>query len=166
MESWPHSRAVLVGADLAAAAIPLLWWAAELAHLQRPRSAKFAYISSVLGLYGCLLVALNLKATGWITTLVVASAAFHATEYIALVSYYAGRRKNAGQPALFQRLARSWTAVIIVYLVALALVGFYAQGAFPEWWWGINLWAAFLHYAYDGMIWKLRQPTTAERLAV
>jgi hypothetical protein len=29
---------------------------------------------------------------------------------------------------------------------------------------GANIWAAFLHYAYDGMIWKLRRPETAKAL--
>ena len=31
-------------------------------------------------------------------------------------------------------------------------------------WQGLNLWAAFVHYAYDGMIWKLRRPETAAAL--
>jgi hypothetical protein len=35
-----------------------------------------------------------------------------------------------------------------------------------EVWLGLNLWAAFLHYAYDGMIWKLRRSDTARTLGV
>ena len=37
-------------------------------------------------------------------------------------------------------------------------------GPIPAWWIGLNLWAALLHYAYDGMIWKLRRPATAQAL--
>ena len=33
-------------------------------------------------------------------------------------------------------------------------------------WQGMNLWAAFVHYAFDGMIWKLRRPETAAALGV
>jgi hypothetical protein len=33
-------------------------------------------------------------------------------------------------------------------------------------WQGLNLWAAFVHYAFDGMIWKLRRPETAAALGV
>ena len=33
-------------------------------------------------------------------------------------------------------------------------------------WQGPNLWAALVHYAYDGMIWKLRRPETARALGV
>jgi hypothetical protein len=28
----------------------------------------------------------------------------------------------------------------------------------------LNLWAAMVHYAFDGMIWKLRRPETARVL--
>jgi hypothetical protein len=31
-------------------------------------------------------------------------------------------------------------------------------------WQGVNLWAAYTHYAFDGIIWKLRKPTTAKAL--
>jgi hypothetical protein len=31
-------------------------------------------------------------------------------------------------------------------------------------WQGLNLWAAFTHYAFDGVIWKLRRPETARVL--
>ncbi len=33
-----------------------------------------------------------------------------------------------------------------------------------EVWLGLNLWAALVHYAFDGMIWKLRRPETARAL--
>jgi hypothetical protein len=33
-------------------------------------------------------------------------------------------------------------------------------------WQGLNLWASFVHYAFDGMIWKLRRPATAAALGV
>jgi hypothetical protein len=33
-------------------------------------------------------------------------------------------------------------------------------------WLGANLWMGLVHYAYDGMIWKLRRPDTAKALGV
>ena len=33
-------------------------------------------------------------------------------------------------------------------------------------WQGLNLWMSFVHYTYDGMIWKLRRPATAAALGV
>ena len=95
----------------------------------------------------------------------VASAAFHAIEYLALVSYYAARRRSDGAAGAFQRLARQWPLVLGLLLVSLAALGLAADRRWPEAWLAINLWVAFLHYAYDGMIWKLRQPATAARLA-
>jgi hypothetical protein len=54
-------------------------------------------------------------------------------------------------------------------LVVLGLVGVWADsggGALMRTWLALNVWAAFLHYTYDGLIWKLRKPATAQALGV
>jgi hypothetical protein len=74
-------------------------------------------------------------------------------------------------------MARSWSLVLAVYVVCLGVFAEFAerttQGIWSEQmitlselWVGANLWAAFLHYAYDGTIWKLRRPETAKALGV
>jgi hypothetical protein len=74
-----------------------------------------------------------------------------------------------GSDGLFRRVAKQWLAVFAVYLVVLGLVGVWA-GEGGGWvmrvWLAVNLWAAFLHYTYDGFIWKLRKPETAKALGV
>ena len=57
-----------------------------------------------------------------------------------------------------------WLLVLVGYVVLFGLSAAVLQRLGAEVWLGLNLWAAFLHYAYDGMIWKLRRPDTARAL--
>ena len=54
--------------------------------------------------------------------------------------------------------------MIFWFVVACGIVSSTAHHLFVEIWYGVNLWASFLHFAYDGLIWKLRRPATAEVL--
>jgi hypothetical protein len=97
-------------------------------------------------------------------SLTVAASAFHAVEYLGLVSFYAGQRKHVGSESTFRKLAQQWGGLLVGYMLAVGLLGYGLSKEWAPWWIGLNLWAAFLHYAYDGMIWKLRLPATAKSL--
>jgi hypothetical protein len=129
-------------------------------------SGRPLYVASVVALYVATLVAVNLRLPGLITGLVAGSAGFHAIEYLAIVTFYAQRRKTHGSQGLFQTMARNWSTLLGLYIIALGAMAFATDGAFRDFWLGINLWAAFLHYAYDGMIWKLREAGTSKTLGV
>ena len=103
-------------------------------------------------------------ADGEVVALAAASATFHAVEYLALVTFYAWRRQDVGSDGMFRQMAQRWVGALAVYVVVLGLLAVAAEAHLREWWVGMNLWAAFLHYAYDGMIWKLRRPETARAL--
>ncbi|HEY1376647.1 MAG TPA: hypothetical protein VGF55_07625 [Gemmataceae bacterium] len=150
---------VLDGAALALAAALVLP-----AVFDRPRArpGKTLYLLSVVGLYAALLAALMARAGALVLALTAAGALFHAVEYIALVTHYARRRRAAGGGGAFRVLARHWLTVLAGFVLAVGLLA--ATAADSPWWFGLNLWAGFLHYAYDGLIWKLRQPATARAL--
>jgi hypothetical protein len=63
-------------------------------------------------------------------------------------------------------MAASWALVLGAFMFASGTLDYLARASFFELAAGLNLGAAFLHYAYDGMIWKLRRPTTARSLGV
>ncbi len=64
-------------------------------------------------------------------------------------------------------MARNWTRLLAIYLIAFGVVSASVElGGIPDWWIGLNVAVAFLHYTYDGMIWKLRRPATAQALGV
>ena len=162
--------------DLAYAALPFVDYAFmlpacalfcwEAYRFQAARLGKLTYLTSVTSLYVILLFAIQRTNGMLIAGLTVASAAFHAIEYLAIVSYYARRRQEVGSKSVFQQMARRWLQTLGIYILALGIIAVTATKNFVHLWMGLNLWAAFLHYAYDGLIWKLRQSATARSLAV
>ena len=86
------------------------------------------------------------------------------------------RTTQSGQPAArtqakkvtsLDDTARSFIASSPFVLLGTA-GAFFARpdSRFAVAWQGLNLWAAMVHYAFDGMIWKLRRPETAAALGV
>jgi hypothetical protein len=66
-------------------------------------------------------------------------------------------------------MAAYWLPLLGIYMVLLGSVGVMMErpsSAAVPLWMAANLWAALVHYAYDGMIWKLRRPATAQALGV
>lgn len=127
---------------------------------------KQLYGLSVCGLYTSLLLALLADQKLLIASLATAVAAFHAIEYLAVVTHYARRRTHVGSQGLFRRVARHWTAALVLLLVGFGFIATCAEPSFAEWWLGLNIWAALVHYAFDGLIWKLRRTETSQALGL
>lgn len=165
LETSDSSRALLRAADLLALAVPTTLAVAALCGVTRARAGKTVYTLSVCALYGGLLLSLSNRASAWVVPLATASGLFHATEYLAVVTHYAWRRRVVGGGGAFRRLAGVWVPFLAIYAAVLGSMGVWLEGgpAF-EFWLGLNLWAALVHYAFDGMIWKLRRPETARAL--
>lgn len=169
IEASPDGRGWLATLDLAMLAIPAAVLAANVWGATVARTGKLVYLASLTALYGMLLIALRENWRAGVIALTAAGSAFHATEYFAVVTHYAKRRTASGSAGAFRTVARQWVAVIAVTALVLGAVGVWMthpSSGFGELWMAINLWAAFLHYAYDGMIWKLRRPATAAALGV
>jgi hypothetical protein len=156
-------------ADLAVLAIPAVLILANLFGMTRDRGGKLAYLGSVCLLYSGLILAVWSGRSGLVLALAAAGSLFHAIEYLAVVTHYAHRRRTVGTDGLFRTLAEYWLLFLACYVLVIGSVG--AMMAHPESglvvaWQGLNLWASFVHYVYDGMIWKLRRPATAAALGV
>jgi hypothetical protein len=98
-----------------------------------------------------------------------AGSMFHAVEYLAIVTHYARRRETVGSEGPFRTLARYWLVFLGLYILVLGTLGIWMSqpnSGLVVFWQGLNLWMAFVHYAFDGMIWKLRRPETAKALGV
>ncbi len=112
----------------------------------------FPYLASVVLLYGGLLTAVHLGRRDWVLPLATASALYHACEYLAVCGWSVQRaRPDAGWLA---RIAPDGTSMLLGFIAVCGMVGWWLNSRYTEFWVGANLAAAFIHYAYDGLIWR------------
>ena len=153
--------------DWAILTIPLAIFATNLRGVHRQRLPKLIYLTSVLSLYVGYLLASHFQLPRFILCIATAAALFHAVEYLAIVSHYANRRQHVGSDGLMRKIARQWMLVLTIFVLCFGTLGVWASTpsrGYETIWQGLNLWAAFTHYALDGVIWKLRRPETAMAL--
>jgi hypothetical protein len=117
-----------------------------------------AYLLSVCSLYLALLWAVHERRVELVLPLATASALFHAIEYLALVAWSVRRRHAAtgDRMGLLGYLAPRWGLTLAVFVMIVGAGGWMMDQEFVEEWLFLNVVVAFLHYAYDGMIWHRR----------
>ncbi len=92
----------------------------------------------------------------------------HAIEYIAFVNIFVGAkyRKKPESKAFFSRVSkRQWlySGVFAAVIIVLSIIGMKLdQNAFLIYIVG----SSFLHFVYDGLIWKVRQPEVGKPLDI
>ena len=97
-----------------------------------------------------------------ILTLAVALsiALFHATEYLAIVSWAVLRKPAQSRRGAFAYLAPRWVMSLVIFMGVLAISAWAISGHFTREWIVLTIAVSFLHYAYDGMIWKAPSAST------
>lgn len=125
------------------------------------------YQLSLYGLYLSLLGAAHYQKPALLLTLTTASALFHAIEYLAIVSWSVSRRgkDRTGNRELLTKAARNWGIVLGMFIVILGTGGWLMNKHLLELWLTVNLMVAFLHYSYDGIIWKRPRTTSTTAYA-
>lgn len=126
---------------------------------KRPRSLpRSLYLISVLSLYLWLLAAVQANRPALVLLLTTASALFHATEYLAIVTWSVHSRHAtlAGRLGTLGHLATRWAVALGTFVVILGSAGWLLNEHLMKPWLLANVIVAFLHYAYDGMIWHHR----------
>jgi hypothetical protein len=154
----PDAPEFLRTADWAAAAAPAWLVLRALLGAGTGGAGGRAYLVSVIALYLSLLWAVHAHRPRLVLALATASALFHAVEYLALVSWSVNRRHaEAGdRMGLLGYLAPRWGVTLAVFLLVLGAGGWMMDQELVETWLFVNVVVAFLHYAYDGMIWRRR----------
>jgi len=149
--------------DSAFAVIPLAMILREFWQLKAETVGRCLYFTSVMSLYLAMLGAVVAKNPMMLLVLTTASALFHSIEYLAIVSWAVDRTKKSGQSttSLFKRLMPRWGLILTVFVVILGLGAWLMESHLLEFWLTANLIMAFLHYAYDGLIWKSRRAAPA-----
>jgi hypothetical protein len=147
--------------------IPMALLLTNLTHWHFHRTPKIIYLLSVLLLYSGYLLSFRWMNPAWILCFATAASLFHAVEYLAIVSHYAMRRGTSGSPGWMRWMSPRWPLILVSFMLLLGSFGLWMNQWSMELnlaWQGLNLWAAFTHYAWDGLIWKLRRAETAQAL--
>jgi hypothetical protein len=143
-------RLLGIPAAIWTAGVTIAWLVQEIRNFKRANIPKLVYAAATFMVLGCFFYSLVL---GYI-----AFAASHTLEYIAFVNLY-GRRKP-GIP-LWIRSPLLLNPIVILFVVA-----FYAslrRGAN-----GMHIfflfsyYESYLHFVYDGVLWKLRDPAVRD----
>lgn len=114
------------------------------------------YRASVCALYLGMLWAVHERQPGLVLAFATASALFHATEYLAVVGWTLHRKRGKATAALglLGWIIPRWVLMMAVFLMVLGVGGYWLDQRWLEAWLTINVVVAFLHYAYDGLIWR------------
>lgn len=152
----PEVEAWLQLGDGGVLAVPVWLVATRLIRRRGGSVGELLYLVSVLSLYVSLLWAVHLREPRVVLMLATASALFHATEYLAVVGWAVRRRavERGGAMGLLGWLAPRWGLALGLYLMVLGSVGWVMDRELLEVSLLINVVVAFLHYAYDGLIWR------------
>jgi hypothetical protein len=126
--------------------------------IRGPSPGRSSYLLSMLCLYTSLLAAVHFYQPGLVLALATASAMFHAIEYLALVTWSAHQRYAARgeQLGLLARIVPQWTVALTLFMAILGSSGWLLDQHLLKPWLLVNVIVAFLHYAYDGLIWRQR----------
>jgi hypothetical protein len=142
--------------DVAASVVPagLTIWV-----LVRARAAslgRMIYALSMITLYSSLLFAIHVHRFDLVLPLATASALFHAIEYLALVTWSVQQRHAAKgeRIGLLAYFIPRWGIALAIFMLILGIGGWFLNHWFLDAWLFLNVIVAFLHYAYDGLIWR------------
>jgi len=152
-EPWEATLQTLDGCALI---IPVSLLGGAMLTRHKASWGQLAYLASVMILASSLLAAVHLRKPAWVVSLATASALFHATEYLAIVGWSVKRRAAARGERLgaLAWLAPRWGFTVILFMGMLGSAGWLMDQNLLEIWLFLNVVAAFLHYAYDGIIWR------------
>ena len=150
-------------------ACPLLLLVREFWDWRPSVRGRLIYLVSALAVYGGALALIHVyegtpetDAAGrqfWgnlTLSFVLAIAMFHATEYLAIVTWAVRRKRNLNGP--LAQVVPTWGKALLIYMAALGVGGLIVDAGFAGLWVFMNLVVSFLHYGYDGMIWKQPRP--------
>jgi hypothetical protein len=153
--AWDNAFAIL---DWIAVAVPVWLLAREFARPGASWQGRRLYLLSVLALYVSLLWAVHEHLLGLVLTLATTSALFHAIEYLAIVTWSVRQRhaSMADRLGLLSYFAPRWGIVLAVFGIILGAGGWLLDQEYLDEWLFINVIVAFLHYSYDGLIWRRR----------
>jgi hypothetical protein len=141
------------------AVIPIGLIAAAIMNPARTRQSRagLVYLVSVMALFLAMLYAAHYERRQLVIQLALASAIFHSVEYMAIVTWSSTTETQRQRQDIAGAMARKWILFLAFFILFLGFTNYVVAAGYQQLWILVNLIVAFLHYAYDGMIWKSRR---------
>jgi hypothetical protein len=153
--------------DFTLLALPLVLLIRELARFRAASVGSLVYLASVASAYAVMLLAVHFHHASVLLAVALAISLFHATEYLAIVSWAVQKKHAKSTQGFFahlcaathrRRLVSRWVLALLTFIVVMALGAWAIQTQFHNQWAVLTIAVSYLHYTYDGMIWKVRRP--------
>lgn len=143
-------------ADWSFTLIPIAFLARDVVCYRSVATGRIIYLQSVSMLYLCLLWSVHMRRPALVLSLTTASALFHALEYLAIVSWKMRSRQASQQVDMgwLGGIASKWFLALQGFLVVLGASAWMLDHHWKKQWLFMNVIVAFLHYTYDGLIWR------------
>jgi hypothetical protein len=71
------------------------------------------------------------------------------------------KRRGQSGAGVFRELAKDWGLAMVLYVAVIGGGAWFMQERYLGLWLGVSTFVSYLHYVYDGMIWKRRTPVSA-----
>lgn len=139
-------------------ALPGIVVLCDLARFDHRSFGRLTYLLSVTLLFSGMLWAVHANQPAIVLALTTASAWFHASEYLAVIGWRLKKQDHDGsidsRDQALKWIASRWAVSLLIFVVILGSFGWMLESHFLDFWLLINVIAAFLHYGYDGVLWK------------
>ena len=163
--SWiPMVMEPLAYLDWVVLALPLGLLAREAAlfgSAGKAAAGRITYLTSLTALYGLMILGVRYGHTGLSVGCAAAATFFHSVEYLAIVTWYVKKNKSLQETKPFCYFIPRWAVALVTFMAACLLSAFMFKHRFLHAWVLLNVIVSFMHYAYDGMIWKRPKKKTA-----
>lgn len=133
---------------------PWIAWR-EWKDFDRRLRAKYVHMASACLNYAAMIVCAHFGLKAWAIAVSVANAVFHATEYFSIVTWSIAKRSGRPESFFVPALARNWFKTLAFFLVSLAVTSAFLATKYALFWILLNTLVSYLHYAWDGVIWKM-----------
>ncbi len=131
----------------------------------RRLAGKYCHLASVCLHYGAMIVFCHLSLAVWAMAVSMTNGVFHAVEYFSVVVWSVRPRADKAESWRAAPLFRHWASTLTVFVLSVATLGLVVTSGHARAWIILNTLVAFLHYAYDGVIWKMPAMMPAPRRA-
>lgn len=161
LEWLPTVMAPLAILDWIVIALPVGLIIRELVYFNSATWGRLTYLSSITAMYGLMILGVRYQIGGLSIGCAAAATFYHSAEYLAVVTWYVKKNKSLHETKPFCYFVPRWAVALVTFMAACFVSAFMFKHRYLYSWMFLNVIISYMHYAYDGMIWKRPKPKPA-----